>query len=95
MPKLYAILLAGLLAGCASSGSDPTDPPETLASLCSEYDAAVAKLTPAQRAKFDQTADAKVDANCNGSGSYGPKPRGSQMGQVRDATAKVEKLRKS
>jgi hypothetical protein len=92
MNKLYLVLLTGLLAGCALSGGDP---PETLASLCSEYDAAVAKLTPPQRAGLDQTADAKVDANCNGSGSFGPKPRGSQMGQVRDATAKVQKLAQS
>jgi len=91
MRLLLMILTLGL--GACASQSAPND--ETLASLCSDYDAAVTKLTPTQAAKVDQTAAMKVDANCNGSGSYGPKPRGSQMGQVRDATSKVVALSKS
>jgi hypothetical protein len=90
MRLLSMILLIGLGA-CASQSTHDA----TLASLCSDYDAAVAGLTSTQAAKVDQAAAMKVDANCNGSGSYGPKPRGSQMSQVRDATSKVVALGKS
>ncbi len=90
-----SLILLAALAGCASPASDPADPPQTLAGLCSDYYGAVGSLTPAQHAKVDRAAAMKVEADCTGSGSYGPKPRGSQMAEVRGATAKVQALSKS
>ena len=84
-----------LLSACASTSTTgpANDPPtETLASLCNSYYSSVSKLTTEQKAKVDQTTAQKVDANCSGSGSFGPKPRGNQMTQVRDATIKITKL---
>lgn len=90
------LLLASALAMAACSSTPTADPPDdTLASLCDGYYAALGGLTPAQHAKIDRAAAMKIDADCNGSGSYGPKPRGSQMGEVRGATAKVQALAKS
>jgi hypothetical protein len=84
------------LAACASPTNDPADPSaESLASLCDGYYAAVARLTPGQAAKVDQGNAMKVDANCNGSGTFGPKPNGNKMAQIREATAKVQALGKS
>jgi hypothetical protein len=90
------LLLASILALAACSSTPVADPPDdTLASLCDGYYSAVGGLTPEKHAKVDRAQAMKVEADCNGSGSYGPKPRGSQMGEVRGATAKVQALAKS
>jgi hypothetical protein len=90
------LLPLAALAACASPTNHPADPrAESLASLCDGYYSAVAGLTPGQAAKVDQANAMKVEANCNGSGTFGPKPNGNRMAQVRDATAKVQALGKS
>jgi hypothetical protein len=87
------LLPLAALAACTSTAQDPPEP--TLASVCSEYYDAVGALNPAQATKLDAGSAQKVEAICNGSGSYGPKPNGNKMADVRSATAKVQALAKS
>jgi hypothetical protein len=92
MRTVWLLPLAAL-AACTSTVQDPPAP--TLASLCSEYYDAVGALNPAQAAKVDAASAQKVEAICSGSGSYGPKPNGNKMADIRSATAKVQNLAKS
>jgi hypothetical protein len=61
--------------------------------LCAVICAATEQLSQAQRAKLGDTQ--KADAICDGSGSYGPKPNGNKMADIRSATAKAQALAKS